>query len=76
MDANLHCLIYNLLIANVFRNIFWYQLILKNISGRYAQQKKGLVVLTENEQMGWRLIKVENCDNLSETYIAESDFTF
>ena len=33
---------------------------------------KGLVALTEYQQK----IKVENCDNLSETYIAESDFTF
>ena len=37
---------------------------------------KGLVILTECQQVGWRLIKVENCDNLWETYIAESDFTF
>ena len=37
---------------------------------------KGLVALTEYQQMGWRLIKEENCDNLSETYTAESDFTF
>ena len=29
---------------------------------------KGLVTLTEYQQMGWRLIKVENCDNLSETH--------
>ena len=37
----------------------------------------GLVTLTEYQQVGWRLIKVENCDN--ENYqicIAESDFTF
>ena len=39
---------------------------------------KGLVVLTEYEQVGWRLIKLENCNKkkLSGTYIAESDFTF
>ena len=37
---------------------------------------KGLVTLTEYQQVGWRLIKVENCDNLWEAYIAESDFTF
>ena len=37
---------------------------------------KDLVVLTEYHQMYRILIKVENCDNLSETYIAESDFTF
>ena len=37
---------------------------------------KGLVALTEYQQMGRRVINIENCDNLSETYIAESDFTF
>ena len=37
---------------------------------------KGLVALTEYQQMGRRSIKLENCANLSETYIAESDFTF
>ena len=37
---------------------------------------KGLVALTEYQQMGWKFIKEENCDNLSETYIAEFDFTF
>ena len=37
---------------------------------------KGLVTLTEYQQVGWRLNKVENCDNLWEAYIAESDFTF
>ena len=37
---------------------------------------KGLVALTDYQQMGWRLMKVENCDIVSETYIAESDFTF
>ena len=37
---------------------------------------KGLVALTENHQVGWRLIQVENWDNkkLQETDIAESDF--
>ena len=24
---------------------------------------KGLVALTKHQQVGWRLIKVENCDN-------------
>ena len=39
--------------------------------------RKGLVTLTEHQQVDWRLIKVENCDNkLSEIYSAESDFTF
>ena len=28
----------------------------------YAQHK-GLVALTEYQQVGWRLIKEENCDN-------------
>ena len=37
---------------------------------------KGLDNLTEYQQMGWRLIKAENSNNLSETYLAESDFTF
>ena len=37
---------------------------------------KGLVALTEYWQMGWRLIKVENWEYLSETYIAQPDFTF
>ena len=37
---------------------------------------KGLVALTEYQEVGWRLIKIENCNNLWETYIAESDFTF
>ena len=36
----------------------------------------GLVASTNYQQMGLRLIKVENCDNLSGTCIAESDFTF
>ena len=40
--------------------------------------KKSLVALTEDEQVGLRLIQVENCNNkkLSEIYIAKSDFTF
>ena len=25
--------------------------------------RKGLVALTENQQVGWRLVKVENCNN-------------
>ena len=37
---------------------------------------KGLAALTEYQQMGWRLIKVEKCDNLLETYIVEHDFTY
>ena len=37
---------------------------------------KGSVALTEYQQMGWRLIEVENSENLSEIYIAESEFTF
>ena len=37
---------------------------------------KGLVALTEYQQVGWRLTKVENWNNLWETYIAESGFTF
>ena len=37
---------------------------------------KGLVALTAYQQMDWRLIKVENCNNLSGTYMAKSDFTF
>ena len=37
---------------------------------------KGLVILTEYQQMGWRLIKVENCEYLSETYIAEFNLFF
>ena len=35
-----------------------------------------LNTLIKYQQMGWRLIKVENCEYLSETCIAESDFTF
>ena len=34
---------------------------------------KGLVALTEYQQMGWRMIKEEN---LSETYTTDSDITF
>ena len=75
-SANLHCSIYNLLIAIVFPYVFYYQLTLKNISIEDMLNTKGLVASTDYQQMGWRLIKVENCDNLSETYIAESDFTF
>ena len=37
--VNLHCLIYNLLIAINFTYIFYYQLTLKNISQSYAQRK-------------------------------------
>ena len=36
----------------------------------------GLVALTEYQQVGWRLIKVENWDKNYQTYVAESDFTF
>ena len=38
MGTNLHRLIYNVLIDIVFP-IFWHQLTLKNIRGRYAQHK-------------------------------------
>ena len=37
---------------------------------------KGLVALTEYQQMGWKLIKEENCADLSETYTTDSDITF
>ena len=73
--ANPHRLIYNLLIAIVLST----HILLKDVLNT-----KGLVVLTEYQQVGWRLVKVENCDNKNdqrhtwwwETYIAESDFTF
>ena len=39
VGATLYCLIYNLLITIAFPCIFCYQLILKNISRRYAQHK-------------------------------------
>ena len=35
----------------------------------------GLVALTENQWVGWRLIKVENWDNKNH-YKAKPDFTF
>ena len=37
--------------------------------------RKGLVTLTEHQQVSWRLIKAENSDNKN-TYTVESDFTF
>ena len=39
VGTNLHCLIYNLLIAIIFPYIFCYQLTLKTISQTYAQHK-------------------------------------
>ena len=51
VGANLHRLIYNLLIAIVFFYEFCYQLTLKNVSRGYAQHK-GLVVLIEYQQVG------------------------
>ena len=54
MGANLHCLIYSLLIVIVFPTLFAIGDVLNT---------KGLVVLTEYQQVSWRLIKVENCDN-------------
>ena len=39
---------------------------------------KGLVALTEYQHWAedWSKTVIENCNNLPETYIAESDFTF
>ena len=54
VGANLHRLIYNLLIAIVFS----LHILLKD-----KLNTKGLVVLTEYQQVGRRLVKVENCDN-------------
>ena len=34
---------------------------------------KGLVTLTEYQQAGWRLIKVEKCDNKNDQRHAESN---
>ena len=58
VGANLHRLIYNLLIVIVFPYIFCDQLTLKNI-----HNTRGFVALTEWQQVGWRLIKVGNYDN-------------
>ena len=76
VDANLHCLIYNLLITIVRFSLHILLSVNSKISVEDLLNTKGLVALTEYQQMGWRLIKVENCDNLPETYIAKSDFTF
>ena len=38
---------------------------------------KGLFALTEYQQVDWKLMKVQDCDNKNyQRYIAESDFTF
>ena len=47
VGANLHCLISNFLIAFVFPYIFCYQLPVEDMLNT-----KGLVVLTEYQQMG------------------------
>ena len=77
VGATLHCLLYNLLIDIVFPTylvISW----VKKISVKDMLNRKGLVALTEYQQVAWRLIKVENCNNkkLSKTWTAEFDFAF
>ena len=59
VGANLHCLIYNLLIAIIFS----LHILLKDMLNT-----KGLVILTEYQQVGWRLVKVENYDNYDQRH--------
>ena len=73
MGTNLHCLIYNC--ANF--HVFSLSVNSKKILVEDTLNTKGLVTLTEYQQMGWRLIKVGNWDNKNyKRYIAEPDFTF
>ena len=56
VDTNLHHLIYNLLIAIVFSLHIL-------LSVKDVLNTKSLVTLTEYQQVGWRLIKLENYNN-------------
>ena len=74
VGTNLHHLIYNMLIAIVFLHILLSVNSKKDQSRINMLNTKGLVALTEYQQLG---IKVENCRNKNyQTHIPESNFTF
>ena len=74
VGANWHCLIYNLLIAIVFSLHILLSVNSKNISRGYALHKG----FGSFDLIGLKIDKSRTLrqQKLSETYIAESDFTF
>ena len=60
VGANLHCLIYNVLTDIIF-SVHILLSVNSKISVEDMLNTKGLVALTECQQVGSRLIKAENC---------------